>query len=225
VTQIATMPKGAPIPRRILVVDDNPDITGSLCAMLEAIGLVCHEAYDGQSALVGVDEFAPHVMLLDLAMPLMNGFEVIERLRQRPGRDAMTIVAITGHGALGDTEQVRQAGFDDCLLKPIGFDAIRALLDRTGEVPAAPAEPAGPPPSLVRLMTAADEACAGGDAAALASAMLPMVSVAPESLAIDLVAVLELCRYDMELAALRWSNLRGFLRVQAAPPGRSPSTP
>ena len=200
-------------PRRILVVDDNPDITSSLCAMLEAIGVECHEAYDGQSALVGVDEFAPHVMLLDLSMPLMNGFEVIERVRKRPGGDAMTIVAITGRGVVGDTEQVLQAGFDDCLIKPIGFDAIRALVDGVEDPSDVPAEKCGPPPSLVRLMTAADEACARSDAAALASAMLPMVSIAPADLAIDLVAVLELCRYDMELAALRWSNLRGALHA------------
>jgi CheY-like chemotaxis protein len=211
-TRAAVTTRDAAVPRRVLVVDDNPDVTSTLCAMLEAIGHECQEAYDGQSALVGVDVFAPHVMFLDLAMPLMNGFEVIERVRQRPGGDDMIIIAITGRDLAADADQVRQAGFDDCLIKPVALDAIRALVDGV-ECGRASAEKSGPPPSLVRLMTAADEACARADSSALASAMLGMVSLAPDDVAIDLVAVLELCRYDMELAALRWSNLRGALHV------------
>jgi CheY-like chemotaxis protein len=211
VAQAATMVRETPTPRRILIVDDNPDITSSLSMMLEAIGHFCHEAHDGLSALVGIDEFAPDLMLLDLAMPFMDGIEVAGRVRQLPGGEAITIVAITGN-AVSDIEgDLREAGFNHCLTKPIGIDAIRELVGTGIPMPSpvpATEVPAVGPSTLICLMTAADEACAQGDANGLAAAMLPIVSLVHDDLAIDLVAVFELCRYDMELASMRWMNLR-----------------
>ena len=129
--------------QRILVVDDNPDITGMLCTALEARGHECLGAYDGLSALVGIDEFEPHVILLDLDMPCMDGFEVIERVRKRPGGDAMTIVAITGFDAPAVLDELRSAGVDHWVLKPFGVQQIVALVGRE-----APEPPPEPPPVL-----------------------------------------------------------------------------
>jgi DNA-binding response OmpR family regulator len=131
--------------RRILVVDDNPDITGPLCAGLEALGHECLGAYDGLAALVGIDEFEPHVILLDLDMPCMDGFEVVERVRKRAGGDSMTIIAITGFDTPSVLDELRRAGIHHFLAKPFG---LREIVELVGSVAATPpaAQDARPQP-------------------------------------------------------------------------------
>jgi CheY-like chemotaxis protein len=141
VTHTAALPAS----QRILVVDDNPDITGTLCTALEARGHECLGAYDGLSALVGIDEFEPHVILLDLDMPAMDGFEVIERVRKRPGGDGMTIVAITGFDAPAVRDELRRAGVDHCVLKPFGVQQIVALVGTATTPPTTPLAHEPPP--------------------------------------------------------------------------------
>jgi CheY-like chemotaxis protein len=207
--------EGPAVPRRVLVVDDNPDFTSCLSAMLEAIGHEVHEANDGLSALAGVDEFTPHVLVLDLVMPFMSGFEVAERVRQLPGGEEMTIVAITGNRAPGDLGEITHAGFDHCLIKPFGFEMLRTLIDASAarRPRLAIAGPAGMTPmSMAERIVAADEASALGDAAAFADAVLPMVALTSADLAIDLVGVLAVSHHDLELASARWSRLRQQLR-------------
>jgi PAS domain S-box-containing protein len=116
-------------PLRVLVVDDNVDAADSLAVMLELHGHAVAVAHDGPAALEAAGRFAPDVMLLDIGMPGMNGYEVAERLRQEEVRGGrrMLLVALTGWGADEDKRRAMSAGFDHHLTKPVdpaGLDAV-----------------------------------------------------------------------------------------------------
>jgi CheY-like chemotaxis protein len=195
-------------PRRILVVDDDPDVTDLTCELLTRMGHVAQGAYDGAGGLAAVDSFQPDVVLLDLALPEMSGFEVLDRLRHRPAGGERLVVAITGYAQPADLQRARDAGFDHYLVKPVRVESLRALVGEPSRADATPA----PPRPLARLVAAASEAFDREDAEAFAAAVEAIVEVAPEELAIDLVAIAELARYDHELAAIRWPHLKKRLR-------------
>jgi CheY-like chemotaxis protein len=114
--------------RRILVVDDNVDATASQAELLRMLGHEVETAYDGQSALRKAQAFRPEVVLLDLGMPGMDGFEVARHLRAMPeGRDVL-LVAQTGWGQEEDRDRTKAAGFDVHLAKPVDVDALMGLL-------------------------------------------------------------------------------------------------
>jgi signal transduction histidine kinase len=113
--------------RRVLVVDDNVDAADVLCEILEALGCSVRVANDGPSALDVAAEFQPEVALLDIGLPVMNGYELARRLRTLDVRP-MRIVAITGYGAEADHVRSREAGFDEHLVKPVEIATMRALL-------------------------------------------------------------------------------------------------
>jgi PAS domain S-box-containing protein len=114
--------------RRILVVDDNVDIADSTAAVLEILGHQAHVAYNGESALQAVREYRPDVILLDLGMPRMNGYEVAKQLRQLPGQEELVLIALTGWGQEVDRQRTREAGFDSHLVKPVDLQTlIKAL--------------------------------------------------------------------------------------------------
>jgi CheY-like chemotaxis protein len=114
--------------KRILVVDDNQDSAEMLAAMLTAWGQQARVAFDGFSALTAGREFQPHIVLLDLGMPLIDGYETAKRLRAESwGREA-TLVAVTGWGQESDLERTRAAGFEHHLLKPVAPRRLRMLL-------------------------------------------------------------------------------------------------
>lgn len=114
--------------RRILVVDDNQDAASSLSTMLELGGHSMRVAYDGQQALKIAAEHRPEVVLMDLGMPNLNGYEAARRMREEPwGRDAL-LVAVTGWGQQADRAASEQAGFDYHLVKPVDPEAVQALL-------------------------------------------------------------------------------------------------
>lgn len=113
----------APHSLRILVVDDNHDAAVTLGALLDLVGHQTQVVHDGQAALDAAAAFRPDVVLLDLGMPGMNGFEVARGLRQDSSSAAIFIVAVTGWGADSDRRRTREAGFDEHLVKPV--DAIR----------------------------------------------------------------------------------------------------
>jgi signal transduction histidine kinase/ActR/RegA family two-component response regulator len=123
---------GATAARRghVLVVDDNPDVAQMLGETLAEIGYVTRVALDGPSALRIVAEFVPDVALVDLGMPVMDGFELSRRLRELPTLAAMRLVAITGYGQPQDVAATRDAGFDAHLVKPVAFEQIQATLAR-----------------------------------------------------------------------------------------------
>jgi CheY-like chemotaxis protein len=104
--------------RRILIVDDNIDAANSLAALLSQGGHVVAAAHDGQSAVESVEESAPDVVLLDIGLPGMDGYEVARRIRQLPAGSGIRIFALTGWGQAHDKQRAADAGFDAHFTKP-----------------------------------------------------------------------------------------------------------
>jgi signal transduction histidine kinase len=117
-----------PPQRRILVVDDNVDSAESLAMVLRVTGHQVRTAHDGAEALEVAAQFAPEIVLLDIGLPKMNGYEVARVLRSRyPDRDIL-IVALTGYGQEEDRRRSREAGFDHHLVKPVQPAVLKPLL-------------------------------------------------------------------------------------------------
>ena len=116
--------------RRILIVDDNEDAALTLRDLLELYGHEAHTALDGQSGLEAAGRLAPDVVLCDLGLPGIDGYEVARRLRAA-GATA-TLVAITGYATPADAERARRAGFDHHLSKPPDLEKLRQILLAAG---------------------------------------------------------------------------------------------
>ncbi len=126
---------GATTSRRVLVVDDNVDAAELLVLMLTATGHVATAVFDGPAALAELDTFAPDVVLLDLGLPVMDGFEVARRIRAGERGGQMTLIAITGYGRPNDRDATSKAGFDHHLVKPVDFKALDQCLRDVEPVP------------------------------------------------------------------------------------------
>jgi signal transduction histidine kinase/ActR/RegA family two-component response regulator len=122
-------------PMRVLVVDDNRDAADSLGVLLGFLGYVVEVAHDGLGALRAFERFRPALVLLDLGMPEMDGYEVARRLRAQPDGQGLVIVALTGWGQEEDRLRSRQAGFDHHLVKPTDIDALQRLFAEVGKHP------------------------------------------------------------------------------------------
>jgi PAS domain S-box-containing protein len=124
----------APVPHarsgRVLVADDNEDAAASLARVLALLGNEVRTARDGVEAIAMVQSFAPEIVLMDVAMPRMNGYEAARRLRALPGGEKLIIVALTGWGLEADRERSREAGCDGHLVKPVSLMELEAMLDR-----------------------------------------------------------------------------------------------
>jgi two-component system CheB/CheR fusion protein len=116
------------VARRILIVDDSWDGADTLARLLRADGHDVRTAADGRSALEAAEAFQPEVVLLDIGLPGMSGFEVAEHLRRRPGTSSTVLIALTGYGQERDRDRARQAGFDRHLTKPVDHPALLRLL-------------------------------------------------------------------------------------------------
>ena len=114
-------------PRRVLIVDDNEDAANSLAMVLQLSGHETASVYTAADALEHAAVFKPDVVLLDIGLPGMDGYEVAQRLRELPGLRGIKLVAVTGYGRSDDRLRARDAGFDDHLTKPVEFE----VLDRT----------------------------------------------------------------------------------------------
>jgi signal transduction histidine kinase/ActR/RegA family two-component response regulator len=114
---------------RILIVDDNEDSAESLAVLMELAGHEVRTAFEGLSALEEARTFRPGVVLLDIGLPNLDGYEVARRLCQEPGRDRMLLLAMTGYSQEEDRRRSREAGFDHHLVKPVDLDKLRGLLD------------------------------------------------------------------------------------------------
>jgi signal transduction histidine kinase/ActR/RegA family two-component response regulator len=123
----ATAAHAAPTRRKILIVDDNRDSAMSLALLLGQLGHETRQAYDGLDAIRAAEEFRPNLILLDIGLPHLNGYDVCRRIRTQPWGDMM-IVALTGWGQDEDRQKSREAGFDHHLVKPIGYAALMQLL-------------------------------------------------------------------------------------------------
>jgi signal transduction histidine kinase/CheY-like chemotaxis protein len=117
-----------PSTRRILVVDDNADAAVSLGELLSLDGHHVQTAYSSRDALDLTESFEPEVVLLDIGLPEMDGYEVAKRLRKTRRSEDLTIVALTGYGRQEDRERTQNAGFDAHLIKPVDFAALEKLL-------------------------------------------------------------------------------------------------
>jgi CheY-like chemotaxis protein/two-component sensor histidine kinase len=114
---------------RILVVDDNQDSACSMTLLLELQGHQVHVAHAGQAALQIASQCNPEVILLDIGMPGMNGYEVAKHLRSQPAFSDTLLIAVTGYGRASDVKQTESAGFDHHLVKPIDYDKLQSLLE------------------------------------------------------------------------------------------------
>lgn len=116
------------MPRRILVVDDNLDSAESLTLLLTLDGNDTHAVYDGPAGMEAAATFRPDVVLLDIGLPELNGYDVASRIRQQPWGKTMVLVALTGWGQEADRRRSREAGFDHHLTKPVDLLALKNLL-------------------------------------------------------------------------------------------------
>lgn len=114
--------------RRILVVDDNRDAAKTLAMLLKLTGNETRVANDGLEAVKSAEEFRPEVVLLDIGLPKLNGYEVARKIREYSWATNIVLVALTGWGQEEDRRKSREAGFDSHLVKPVDFGALNNLL-------------------------------------------------------------------------------------------------
>ena len=135
----AALPAPAPAPapdtappaengRRVLVVDDNVDAAQSLALLLEMSGHEVHLAYDGLSGVAAAIAYQPEVVLLDIGLPELDGYEVARRIRRQHALRSIRLVALTGYGQDTDRQRSLEAGFDHHLVKPANFAEIKNIL-------------------------------------------------------------------------------------------------
>jgi PAS domain S-box-containing protein len=113
---------------RILVVDDNEDAAESMAALLRARHHLVNVANDGHHALQLIKDYEPHLVFLDIGMPVMDGYEVARRIRNMPDRGHVRLVALTGWGAEHDRASSKKAGFDYHLTKPASLETVEGLI-------------------------------------------------------------------------------------------------
>jgi signal transduction histidine kinase/ActR/RegA family two-component response regulator len=114
--------------RQILVIDDNRDAAESLAEILRILGHVVRMAYDGEAGVALAAEFRPEVILMDIGMPKVNGYEAARRIRAEPWGNEPFIVALTGWGGADDRRRTHEAGFDRHLVKPVSLAALTEIL-------------------------------------------------------------------------------------------------
>ncbi|MPZ44279.1 MAG: PAS domain S-box protein, partial [Betaproteobacteria bacterium] len=135
--------------RSVLVVDDNRDAADSVAALLQLRGHRVWVAYDGPSGLAIASERAPEVVLLDIGLPGMDGYEVATRLREMEQTRSSTVVALTGYGQEEDRQRREQTRFDAHLVKPVDYEILYRLIERARDGPGnAPGSSPGSSPSL-----------------------------------------------------------------------------
>lgn len=118
-----------PARMKLLVVDDNHDAASSLATLLMLQGHEVEVAYSGQEAIDLALSYLPHLVLLDIGMPYMDGYEVARRLRKTPGLESTVLVALTGWGQADDRRKTAEVGFDHHLMKPLKLPMLQSILD------------------------------------------------------------------------------------------------
>jgi CheY-like chemotaxis protein len=110
------------------VVDDNVDSATTLGMLLKFLGADVQVVHDGPAALAAIDKYRPDVVLLDIGMPGMDGYEVARRVREKPSFGRVTLIALTGWGQQDDRRRTHEAGFDHHLVKPADIATLQSLL-------------------------------------------------------------------------------------------------
>lgn len=114
--------------RKILVVDDNVDAADTLEALLGMDGFDVKAVYDGVAAVAAAERIQPDVIVMDIGMPGMDGYDAARMIRQQEGGKNMTLIALTGWGQTADKDRAGQAGFDHHLVKPVDYDQLMKCL-------------------------------------------------------------------------------------------------
>jgi len=117
-----------PTRRRVLIVDDNRDAANSMGIMLKLRGNEVQTVYDGLAAVEAAEAYRPDVILMDVGMPRLNGYEATRRIRLQPGGASVIIIALTGWGQDGDRAQSKAAGCDGHLVKPVSLNDLERIL-------------------------------------------------------------------------------------------------
>jgi CheY-like chemotaxis protein len=118
---------------RILVVDDDRDTAAMMSTLLRMAGHEVEAAHDGVGALQSAMRFQPDVVLLDLGLPGVDGFEIARRLRSMPGGEKLLLIALTGYSNAEHVAAARAAGFDHHLSKPVDLKVVRRLVIETAD--------------------------------------------------------------------------------------------
>jgi CheY-like chemotaxis protein len=127
--------------RKILVVDDNQDVAETLADLLEDTGHVVRIAQDGPAALRILDSFVPDLALLDIGLPVMDGYELARQILERNQLPKMSLVAVSGYGQEADQKRAHQSGFVAHLVKPVDPDRLIAVVEELTEPVEADAQP------------------------------------------------------------------------------------
>ena len=113
---------------RILIVDDNEDSATSLAMVLQLDGHTAQPVFTSHRALEALNSFRPDVILLDLGLPQIDGFEVARQVRATRGYESVRIIALTGYGQTEDRARTHAAGFDEHLVKPVSYPDLMQIL-------------------------------------------------------------------------------------------------
>jgi two-component system CheB/CheR fusion protein len=120
--------KSTPPRRRVLLVEDNEDAGDTLRMVLDSLGYEVHLVRDGESAVETAGGLRPHVVLMDIGLPGMNGYEAARKIRAGSLGRKVLMIALTGRGRTNDLEQSAAAGIDHHLVKPLDFEALKRIL-------------------------------------------------------------------------------------------------
>jgi CheY-like chemotaxis protein len=115
-------------PLRVLIVDDNKDAASSLGRLLGVLGKETRIVHDGTTALQAIPDFRPHVVLLDLGLPGIDGVETARQIRAAAGGEKVILIAVTGWGGTEDRRRTQEAGFAAHLVKPIKVELLESTL-------------------------------------------------------------------------------------------------
>ena len=133
--EASTEPAERAAGRRILVVDDNHDSARTLARLLKMKGHETFTASDGSEAVEAAEAHRPEVILLDIGLPVLNGYEVARTIRERPWGEEVVIVALTGWGQEEDRHRSKEAGIDHHLVKPVDTAALEKILTELRAAP------------------------------------------------------------------------------------------
>jgi len=124
-------PAAAGPPERVLIVDDNADCALGFAEVIRLLGHQVEVAFDGPHALFIAARFKPTVALVDIGLPLMDGYEVARRLREMVGSVPLRLIAVTGYGEDANRAMSLEAGFDLHAVKPVELEGLRSLLSES----------------------------------------------------------------------------------------------
>jgi two-component system CheB/CheR fusion protein len=116
----------------VLVVDDNVDAAESVGMLLKLWGHEVRLAHNGPEALQAAEQHQPEVVVLDIGLPGMNGYEVAKQLRRKPEFEKALLIAVTGYGQFDDRQRSHDAGFSQHLTKPVNPEELRTLVANHG---------------------------------------------------------------------------------------------